>query len=85
MSWHALPLRGSGAFCFTMSTNNDDDIEQYDQWIFSDWHHPESNAVSESSSDEAGDDSMGDSEVGSPPWELWFHQMLRRAMIMLEC
>ncbi len=57
-----------------MSTNNDDDIEQYnpvldleqDQWNVSDWRHPESNAVSESSSDEAGDDSMGDSEVGSP-------------------
>ncbi len=82
MSWHALPLRGSGAFCFTMSTNNDDDIEQYDQWIFSDWHHPESNAVSESSSDEAGDDSMGGSEVGC--WEVWFCQMLWRAINMFE-
>ena len=43
--------------------NNDDDVEQYnpvldleqDEWNFADWHHPDSNNVSASSSDEDGD------------------------------
>ena len=54
--------------------NNDDDVEQYnpvldleqDEWNFADWRHPDSNNVSASSSDEDGDVSMGDEEVGSP-------------------